>query len=244
MNDLIEIALRLPKNEIERFIIDAKVSIEAIDSYNGVGLGQANQLLDIVLREDEKNLLFELLLGKEGWFCKIISDNKHKLRLIAYALGLTHNFFYYDFAVDSDIRELVKRISREEQLLLASCYLKQKLITYKSLINNTIKEVELYRGIRGNRDLEYYDTLNLESWTSDIDRARMFAGSKEGKGIVLYQKYKPEDIFVYKKSVYKGNSLPSHNPLASRNINRENEYIVENRERIIRLVEGLNCVRC
>lgn len=225
----------ISEEDLKELIFDYDIFMEFYHKYNGTSNNEANQLLNEVLKQEEKDYLYQLLVSPSGWYCKIPSENTYKLRLIASSLGLTHDNLYYLKNVKQDIIEVGKRMSREEQKLAFSCYLKQKLVSYKTLLNNSASELVLFRGLKQSIDNNEYEylTSNLEPWTDDPYKARMFSGPF---GIIIRKEFQPKNIFVYKKSVYKGTTDHPRNPMASRNINSENEYIVENTDRIIPLI--------
>ena len=127
----------------------------------------------------------------------------------------------------------------QEQAILRSLYLKQKMITYKTLKNSGINEINLLRGIKVLNNSTSYLLNNLESWTDSVVVARRFATDE---GYILYTQYRVEDIFVYNRSVFKTPDIPS--PSFRKMISRESEYIVENQASMLSLSIGQNIDKC
>lgn len=100
-----------------------------------------------------------------------------------------------------------------------SAYVKQKLVTHKTLENNLFSELEVFRGIK--TFAPQYKSCNLESWSSSEEKARKFAYN----GYVLKITVPIEEVFVYTESIYRSTS--KRNYKANKYISIEEEYILE-----------------
>lgn len=225
----------LTYEEIINNIRNSKIFFKSFKFYKGTNDKHANNFLNMVLDKEEQNSLHSLLHSKNGWYNNKDGMNSNKLKLTAYAVGFTHDRFSYNKENYECIKQLGSSIKEDEQEVLISAYLKQKLVTNQTFLNNNISRITLYRGIKDLNNFEKYYSNSLESWTLDESVAKKFSG---GKGYILIKEFQIDDIFAYKKSVFKNTE---NNRLTSNyNINRENECIVENRELIIDLIQGKN----
>lgn len=222
-------------DDLHDIIIDHDRFFYYYDAYTGTDNDQANTLLHLVLTEDEKICLSRLLHDHHGWYRNKFGLWSGKLRLIAYTLGFTNDLLSYDPVIREDIFKIGDNITEQEDMLLGSCYCKQKLVTYKTLINNGNEVLKLVRGVNKLPSTSEYKPSSLESWTMSESVAKKFA---HNHGYVLAENYMAKDIFVYKKSVFKLKDAPSNR--AKRLIIREDEYIVENVSSIIKLESGKN----
>ena len=208
---------------------------EMYESYTGTNNNTANTFLKSVLDDQEKNCLLELLHGERGWYRDMLGEGARKLKLTAYFLGFTNNSFARTQDDHQEYVVLAENISEQEQNILISSYLKQKIVTYKTLKNHNINEINLLRGIKVLNGSNYYLLSNLEPWTDNEKVARKFATYD---GYILYKKYQVEDIFVCNRSVFKTENIPSSR--FRRMIKQENEYIVENKDSMLKLLIGQN----
>ncbi len=219
-------------DDMKEYIRRHEYLSQQILTYEGTNLNQANIIFNEILDKKEMDMLYELLLSKEGWYKKINGEGCIKLKLVAAALGFTHNKIHRNNIPIEKIEQIQKNISIEEQMLIASCYIKQKIITKKTLINyqeyvNTknkiaIKDnkVTLYRGIKG--DFDIYKTISLESWSTQLNIAKQFSGSN---GIIFKDKIDIDDILCCRKTTFRHPNKP--NIYQSKPIRGEHEYIVE-----------------
>ena len=53
-----------------------------------------------------------------------------RLKLAAMSLGITNNVFTFDAEKEKQMISEIKKYSQDEQLLVMSCYMKQKTVTY------------------------------------------------------------------------------------------------------------------
>ena len=224
--------------DLEENILDPKGFLESYENYNGTNNKHAIQFLDKVLDSDEKAYLINCLHSKYGWYRSIFGVYTNKLKLTADLLGLTNSSFNYDPIKSRIIAELGKTIYDPEQKLLTSIYLKQKLVTYKTLIqwknDSSINSLNLYRGLKKvDFKEDYYPCCNLEAWTLSPSIARRFATQD---GYILFRDIPIKDIFVCSRSVFTSTLVPTHK--AKMDISIEDEYIIENRERLMPLILG------
>ncbi|UZW12583.1 hypothetical protein OSC52_12025 [Clostridium pasteurianum] len=226
---------KLTQEELKYIIRNSELFFSALNAYNGINNEEANNFLHLNLDVDEKKCLYKALLSGTGWYYGSNNEDALKLKLIAYALGITHNVFSYKSKVQQRILKL-KGLSKQEQLLLMSAFLKQKLITAKTFLNtNHSNKITLYRGLKSIESKQYYYTSNLESWTSNDEVAKKFAGSN---GFILINTFSTNQIFAYKNSVYRDKYNMKFK--VKNFIEDEFEYIVENNQRIIELRYGNN----
>jgi len=221
--------------DLEENIFDPGGFLESYTKYRGTNNKHARKFLDKVLNADEKVYLINCLHSKSGWYRSIYGVFTNKLKLTAELLGFTNSNFHYDPVKGRQIAGLGKTIFDSEQKLLTSIYLKQKLVTYKTLIQwrNGLTSVNLYRGLRRVDFKEDYPYCNLEAWTLNPDIARRFATQD---GYILCKEVPIEDIFVCSRSVYTSEREPNNK--AKMDINIENEYIIEHREGLMPLILG------
>lgn len=231
----------LSLDEFCDYILNYNELKSKINSYSGTNLKQANILLNSVLNDTEKATLFNLMLGDQGWYRKINGEGAIKLKLAAFSLGLTHGYFSRipDDLLEDKIDKIVMNTSENELDLIASCYLKQKIITKVTLINyknnvhtlNKINfdnnKISLYRGIKRVEDIEKYLPNSLESWTSQLNIAQKFSN----QGIILKLTVDIDNLLFCRKSAFKHNNLQSLYLNKKINqgqiIRREHEYLVE-----------------
>lgn len=234
-------AKELTLSDIEAVMIDFKSFMQSFSSYEGTNIKRANEFLDNLLREDEKIYLFALLHSKDGWYKSIYGDSTNTLKLVAYMSNMTHSIFSYDYNIQVSINKLpIRHFPIELQKVYISLYLKQKLVTYKTLLNyNNImkrqeKRITLYRGVKTIKGVNNY-TSNLESWTSSYEIAKKFANSN---GYILKRTVDYYDIFLCRKSAFKSSTFNSSFVNQGFNIRREHEYIIENKNKKIEYIEG------
>ncbi len=183
-------------------------------------------------------MLGETFFDDTGWYKRIDGDGMTKLKLAAMSLGLTNNIFTFDQKREREMLKMASSYSRDEQLLVMRCYMKQKVVTYltlkRYLINikkTDLMSIELYRGIKGTYNGQKYSHNGLECWTTSIDIAERFTG---GDGFVIKKSYPITQIFTGNRSTFKNRQ---HNIYRNNGfyVRREHEMIVEN------IVEEYDC---
>lgn len=199
--------------------------IEKYQSYNETSHNSAINFLVSNLNKEEINSLTEIIYGLQGWYCSKMGKGTIKLKATAAVLQLTHDFFHFEKEKFLKTIEVIEGIETSEIEILISVYLKQKLLTYKNLKNNSREKITLYRGLKIMKSSSTYRSMNLESWTSRRNVAEKFATSD---GFILEKDFNIKQIFAYNKSVFK-NPIQKNNK-ASRFINMEYEYIVEHND--------------
>ncbi|MDR3600224.1 MAG: hypothetical protein P4L49_07055 [Desulfosporosinus sp.] len=207
-------------------------------SYEGDNQKQAFELLRVVLDDEEKHALLECLLGDNGWYCSNNGRHANMLKVISYALGQTSNRFSFRKYNQDAIEVLLRTIPKDEQLLLMSSYIKQKLVTYYTLVNNSITELELFRGLDEYPFNEYYSSCNLESWSLKFNKARHFAYPE---GVVIRKTIPIIDVFVYRDSIFQPENALNLDSFGY--ISTEEEYIIENQGSLLELREGITFVK-
>lgn len=220
-------------NDMNEYIRNADLIEEEICKYKGTNLKQSNLLFNKILDEEEMDMLHYLLLSKNGWYKKINGEGAIKLKLTAAAIGFGHSKIHRNNIPIEIIENIQKKISKEEEALIINCYLKQKIVTKKTLINyqkyvntkNKINiydnQIRLYRGAKG--DFDIYRTINLESWSTQLNIAKRFAKTS---GIILKSDVDIDNIFCCRKTTFRH---PHRMGIyQSRPIRSEHEYIVEN----------------
>lgn len=193
----------------------------------------ANIALESILKDDEKLCLEELFFGHNGWYKKINAEGMIKLKLAAMSLGMTNNVFTFDPEKEKCMISEIKKYSRDEQLLVMRCYVKQKAVTYAVMLNylrdvkkTTKMSIELYRGINTKYEGDNYLLSGLECWSTRPESAMRFAA---GEGYVIKKEYPISKIFAGVRSTYKNksNNIYRNNGFYVR---REHELLVENNE--------------
>ncbi|HII4458271.1 hypothetical protein [Clostridium perfringens] len=233
----------VPISRLRAYIINEKYFFSEIDKYKGTSQKSANKLLNKILTEDEKKMLYEMLNSQEGWYRKQHGYNTIKLKLAALASGFTKKGKISHRNEDKlMLLDLINSIDSDEEKIIISAYLKQTLITFKNLLNNKEKgyisdKIVLYRGIK--KFDGKYEASNLESWTSKEKIARRFANPN---GYVLKREFELKEIFAYRKSVFKHDKFKD--PKVSKFINIEKEFIVEftDKSSIFVLEKGNNLI--
>lgn len=205
-----------------------------IENIVTTNIGHANIGLNSILTDEEKVFLERQFFDEDGWYKRINGEGMIRLKLAAMALKLTNNVFTFNPDAEDRIKERIKNIPVDEQILAAKCYMKQKVVTYATMRNYLQKvkktpkmSITLYRGIPGKYYKEKYLHLGLECWTTNIDAAVRFT---EGDGYVLHKEYSITDMFAGNRSTFKNkpNNIYRNNGFYVR---REHEIIVENIER-------------
>lgn len=226
------------KNLDEDIILELWPNYEAdeekIIKHSKTNIRYANIALGSILKEHEKKCLEQLYFGDNGWYKKINSDGMIRLKLAAMSLGMTNTVFTFDAEKERQMISEIKNYSREEQLLVMSCYMKQKAVTYVTMLNylkdirKTDKmSIELYRGINTEYKGEKYLFSGLECWSASVESAMRFAA---GNGYVIKKEYQISQIFSGIRSAYKNkpNNMYRNNGFYVR---REHEMIIENSEK-------------
>ncbi|MFQ7001575.1 MAG: hypothetical protein ACLRRH_09855 [Clostridium sp.] len=203
------------------YIQNSSHFINEINKYNGTSLNSANNLLKSCFNDNEKKYFYEVIASNTGWYKKINGVGGKKLKIIGAVLGFTHLKIAHENEMN-EIEKLIDEITEEEEEILKSAYLKQKILTYKNLKNNKLDTLKLYRGIKVSCEKKEYGAYSLESWSSSYDVAKKFAGTS---GIVLKHDFNIQDIFAYNKSIFKYDKYKDVQ--LSKLINTEFEYIVE-----------------
>lgn len=225
------------KNLDESIILELWPNYEAdeekIIKHTKTNIRYANIALESILKENEKKCLEQLFFGDNGWYKKINSEGMIRLKLAAMSLGMTNNVFTFDAEKEKQVISEIKKYSQDEQLLVMSCYMKQKTVTYMTMFNylkairkTDKKSIELYRGINTEYKGEKYLFSGLECWSTSVDSAMRFAG---GNGYVIKKEYQISQIFSGTRSTYKNkaNNMYRNNGFYVR---REHEMIIENYE--------------
>lgn len=199
----------------------------------GTNIGQANNVLNVILSSEEKVCLEKAFFGQEGWYKRINGDGMVRIKLAAMSLELTNNIFTFASEKEKEILQQIVQYTEKDQLLMLSCYVKQKLVSYLTLkkylqkVKGTNTDtITLYRGINVPYNGESYLFAGMESWTSSLDVAYRFARTG---GYIIEKDYKISQVFAGKRSTFKNRpyNLYRHNGFFVR---REHEIIVENRE--------------
>ena len=228
----------LTDEEIKEIILDYDVFLNRYQAYNGTNIKNSNKFLNEVLSNEEKEKLYILIHSKNGWYSNNNGYNSNLLRITAYSLGLTHSIFSYNNKTNTQIISETKDIDIKEQDILLSAYLKQKLVTFKTLESSKQNEIILFRGLRSfDCKREQIVSSSLESWTSNLEIAKKFSNNE---GFILKMKFNKKNIFSYFKSIFKQQG----NIKTSAYISRESEWIVENKQIIYDLEFGNNIFKC
>lgn len=234
----IEALKGLTEEDLRSDVINWDVFSEHYLTYTGTNEKRANIFLSEVLNNEERDYLLKLLHDNRGWYRARLGEYTDRCRIVANHLGFCNDFFHYDRNKEYEIADLAERIGDNELALLKSSYIKQKLVTYKTLLNMECDKIELYRGIKTLDSSDRYKHYGLESWTRNILTAKSFAGRT---GFILAKSYHPIDIFVCRRTVFKTDEIP---PVEYRkNINLYDEFVVENRDEDMLIVDGLNLFR-
>lgn len=232
---------RVSRETFEEILPDYNDIDNQLTKYKGTNNRLANILLNSIMNNEEKRRLEKAFFGDNGWYRKINGAGMIDLKLAAMSLEATNNIFTFDKDLEERILDTINLKSKEEQLLMMSCYIKQKAVTYATLYNylhNVRKtdkmSITLYRGINTPFKKEKYMFSGMESWTTNLNIAYRFARSG---GFVLEKEYPIDQIFAGKRSTFKNqaNCGYEHRGLY---IRRESEMIVENYETIFDCSEG------
>lgn len=226
---------RVPRDIFEEILPDFCKIENQLAKYKGTNNRLANDLLNDIMNDEEKRRLEKAFFGNNGWYQMINGKGMIELKLAAMSLGVTNNIFTFDKVLEDKILDLIQLESKEAQILMMSCYIKQKAVTYATMYNylhNVRKtdkmSITLYRGINTPYNNEKYMFSGMESWTINMDIAYRFA--RDG-GFVLEKEYPIDQIFAGKRSTFKNRTyrLCRHRGFY---IRRESEMIVENYETI------------
>ena len=104
-------------------------------NYKGTNIKSANILLNDIMTIEEKKVLEEAFFGDNGWYRAINREGMIKLKLAAMSLGVTNNVFSFNKDIETKILNFICSESREEQILMMRCYIKQKVATYTTMYN-------------------------------------------------------------------------------------------------------------
>lgn len=228
-----ELFKNLEEDEILELWPNYKADEEKIIKNSKTNIIYANIVLGSILKDDEKKCLEQLFFGDNGWYKRINSNGMIRLKLAAMSLGLTNNVFTFDSEKEKQMISEIKKYSQAEQFLVMSCYMKQKTVTYMTMLNylRDIKKtdkmtIELYRGINTTYQGDKYLFSGLECWSTSEESAMRFA---TGNGYVIRKEYPISQIFSGVRSTYKNkpNNMYRNNGFYVR---REHEMIVENCE--------------
>lgn len=224
---------RISQETLKEVLPDYQSLNQQLLDFNGTNIRNANFILNIILNDQEKLCLEKAFFGDTGWYHKINYNGMLDLKLAAMSLGITNEVFTFDKDKENRILNFVEKKSIDDQLLMIQCYIKQKVVTYKTLRNylqNVQKTdkmaITLYRGINIPYENQKYLFTGLESWTTDINIAYKFA---RNEGFVLQRDYPISQIFAGKRSTFK--NLPNRScQYSGFYVRREKEMIVENFE--------------
>lgn len=232
---------RVARETFEEILPDYYEIDNQLVKYKGTNNRLANDLLNDIMSNKEKRRLEDAFYGNNGWYRMINGMGMIELKLAAMSLEATNNIFTFDKDLEKKILDLIPLKSKEEQLLMMSCYVKQKAVTYATMYNylHNVKKTDkmsitLYRGINIPYRNEKYKFSGMESWTTNMNTAYRFA---RDDGFVLEKEYPIDQIFAGKRSTFKNHtgSLYKHRGFY---IRRESEMIVENYETVFDCSEG------
>lgn len=232
---------RVSRETFEEVLPDYCKIDKHLANYKGTNNKSANDFLNSIMNEEEKCGLEKAFFGDNGWYKMINGTGMIKLKLAAMSLGVTNNIFTFKKDLEEDILDLIQSESKDEQILMLRCYIKQKTVSYATMYNylhNVRKTdkmaIKLYRGINVPYKNEKYMFSGLESWTTNINIAYRFA---RNDGFILEREYPIDQIFAGKRSTFKSqsNHIYRHRGFY---IRRESEMIVENFETIFECSEG------
>lgn len=232
---------RIARETFEEILPDYNKIDNQLVRYKGTNNKSANDLLNDIMNKEEKRRLENAFFGNNGWYRMINDIGMVELKLAAMSLEATNNIFTFDKDLEEKILNLISLQSKAAQLLMMSCYIKQKAVTYATLYNylHNIRKtnkmsITLYRGINTPYKNEKYLFSGMESWTTNMDIAYRFA---RDEGFVLEKEYPIDQIFACKRSTFKNQMerLYEHRGFY---IRRESEVIVENYETIFDCSEG------
>lgn len=219
--------------------------IGKVQGLSMTNIKKANKALNIIMSYNEKKCLESALFGENGWYKKINGDGMICLKLAAMSLGLTNTIFTFDSVQEEKIKYFIKGYTKEQQIVMMKCYLRQKCISYITMKNylNQYKPylnnmVTLYRGINIPFKGEEYKFIGLESWTTSLRIAQHFA--KE-EGYVLKKQYPISQIWLSPRSTFK-NTVESQYRNNGFYVRREHEIIVENHEIVYHLDKEKNVI--
>lgn len=231
---------RVARETFEEILPDYYKIDNQLASYKGTNNRLANDLLNDIMNDEEKRRLENAFFGNNGWYRMINGIGMIELKLAAMSLEATNNIFTFDKDLEEKILDSINLESKEAQILMMSCYIKQKAVTYATMYNylhNVRKtdkmSITLYRGINTPYKNEKYMFSGMESWTTNMNIAYRFA---RNGGFVLEKEYPIDQIFAGKRSTFKNSDrLYKHRGFY---IRRESEMIVENYETIFDCSEG------
>ena len=198
---------RIAREAIEEILPNYREIDNRLADYEGTNVKAANELLNDIMNSQEKQRLEDAFFGYNGWYRKINKIGMIRLKLAAMSLEATNNIFTFDKEKEKDILKLIKLESKDAQILMMSCYLKQKVVTYATMYNylHNVRKTDkmtlkLYRGINTPYRNEKYMFCGMESWTTNLNIAFKFAGNE---GFVLEKEYSIDQIFAGKRSTFK-----------------------------------------
>ncbi len=232
---------RVSRETIEEVLPDYCKIDRYLANYKGTNNKAASDILNNIMDEKEKWRLERAFFGNNGWYQMINGIGMIKLKLAAMSLGATNNIFTFKKDLEEDILDLIRSESKDEQILMMRCYIKQKAVTYATMYNylHNVRKTEkmaikLYRGINVPYKNGKYMFSGLESWTTNINIAYRFA---RNDGFILEREYPIDQILAGKRSTFKSQSdhLYRHRGFY---IRRESEMIVENDETFFECSEG------
>lgn len=228
-------------DDLKTVIINYDEIYKDVQNYSGKFSKEANIFLNNHLSDIEKNILYDSYYSADdGWF----TNSSHgigasRLKITALSLGLTHNLLSFNQEQKNTIRIVNEKLTDDDLRYLQSAYLKQKIITYKTLMNKSDEPgfnnsvVKLYRGVKTIDNIEY--SISLESWTADREIAIKFSDG----GYVFRRKVSFEKIYLFYQSTFQWDE----NPLKLKEksiIDSETEYILENMSSDLRKIEGID----
>lgn len=227
--------------ELESFIFDYPNFADFINhglSEEGNILG-AKAILEQSLNGEEASCLLKCFFNKHhGWFLSPNKLGSRCLTLAAMHMDLAHSdYALFNKKERYHLSRIARKISEQQLALICSIYAKQKIATLRTLdrIRNE-RNIFLYRGLHDlNIESNIYYHNPLESFTTDKDVARFYAGSN---GFVISKVYPVDQVLAYKTVYYRTPDIPHRN--IKRAISRAKEYIVENKLCEFPLQEGVN----
>lgn len=231
---------RVSQETLENLLPDYWELDKKLITYEGTNDKAADVILTEIMSIEKRRCLEEAFFGDTGWYRTINGDGMIKLKLAAMSLEITNNVFTFKKDVEDRILDWIdmRCMGKEEQLLMMRCYVKQKIITYMTLLNylKNIRQtdkmtIKLYRGINTPYQNQKYKFSGMESWSANINVAYRFA---RDEGFVLEKDYPINQIFTCKRSTFRNRSDRSYRH-SGFYVRREHEMIVENFE------EELDC---
>ena len=121
----------VPINNIITYIINGESFREELNKYKGTSLKSANKFLQSNLQEEEKEALYLMLNSTEGWYRKTHGMETIKLKGISMLTGLSREIISNNEEDFNLLLSLLNVMDNNQEKILKSAYIKQKLITIK-----------------------------------------------------------------------------------------------------------------